>query len=210
MLELPPPPPFENGESQEEPYVRGNYIFSTAPEDGPNPTDWKPTPDRPVPTWRCEHVRIDGSRCKQPGVRGTGPEASVLTEGRNTRALCKFHGGALPHVKQLASETVSAARMRLVGATDMALDTVFDLATNPKVAEAVRLKAATEILDRAGVIKTAPEIQVEVTHKTDFASEIEKKMITMQNRFKEQFDELTDEGEIVEEPEPVQEPLPEQ
>lgn len=156
------------------------------------PADWKPRAGRELPALRCTHERDDGSRCKNFGVRGTG--------FNGTPSMCMYHGGSLPAVKKKAEATLLVARMRLVANTEMALDTLFEL-TKAGVADNIRLKASTEILDRAG-IKGGVDINVEVQHNMSMADEITKKLETMRQRqLAAEAEELKDEGEILDEPE---------
>lgn len=186
---MPPPPPIEGDE------VRPKYDnwpsaegYETVPE------DWKPKSGRELPALRCTHIRDrDDSRCKNFGVRGTG--------FNGTPSMCFIHGGSLPSVKAKAEATLLVARMRLVENTGMALDTLFEL-TKPGTAENIRLKASTEILDRAG-IKGGFDVNVEVQHSVSMAEDINKKLEIMRQRqlaaAKEAEEALVDEGEYLEE-----------
>lgn len=160
------------------------------------PADWKPKSGKELPALRCTHERDDGTRCKNFGVRGTG--------FNGTPSMCFIHGGSLPNVKKKAEATLLVARMRLVENTGMALDTLFEL-TKPGTAENIRLKAATEILDRSG-IKGGMDINVEVTQNVSLAEDIGKRLEIMRQRqlasAAEAAAELIDEGEqTVDEPE---------
>lgn len=183
-----PPPPVDDLDKKE-------FKFPSAEGYESVPEGWKPTADRPLPALRCTHVRDDDSRCKNFGVRGTG--------FNGTPSMCFIHGGSLPAVKAKAEATVLTAKLRLVENTGMALDTLFSL-TKVGTADAIRLKAATEILDRAGV-KGGYEVQVEVKESTSAAEEIQKKLSVMSARLAPKPDP-EDLGEILEE----EENLPEQ
>lgn len=117
--------------------------------------------------------------------------------------MCFIHGGSLPSVKKKAEATLLTARMRLVENTGLALDTLFEL-TKPGTAENIRLKASTEILDRAG-IKGGMDINVEVTNNVSMSEDIGKRLEIMRQRqlaaAKEAESELEDQGEIVEQDE---------
>lgn len=109
----------------------------------------KLTVANPVPTVQCTNIaRSTGKRCRRFSLRGAN--------------VCVKHGGQLPNVQEHAAAVVEAARLRMVGLADEAVDIIHDLALN-STADNVRLKASTEILDRAGV-RTNPEIEVTVTH----------------------------------------------
>lgn len=185
---MPPPPPIEGDEA---PAKYTNWPSAEGYETVP--ADWKPKAGRELPALRCTHVRDDESRCKNFGVRGTG--------FNGTPSMCFIHGGSLPPVKAKAEATLLVARMRLVESTGMALDTLFEL-TKPGTAENIRLKASTEILDRAG-IKGGFDVNVEVQHSVSMAEDINKKLEIMRQRqlaaAKEAEEALVDEGEYLEE-----------
>jgi len=85
------------------------------------------------------HSKQSGAPCKQPAIAG----------GR----VCRYHGGAAPQVKRSAQE-------RLALLVDPAIDQLTKLLK--VVGEpAVRLRAARDILDRAG-LKPKDEIKADV------------------------------------------------
>jgi hypothetical protein len=154
------------------------------------PDDWKPRNGRELPALRCIGENTEGERCKRFGVRGTG--------FNGTPAMCFYHGGSLPGVKKKAEATLLSVRMMLVQNAPKALEQVIDLSQNAS-AEAIRLKASTEILDRAG-IKGGVDISVEVTNNVSAADEIKKKLSLMAERMgadnKQAEDDLADLGEV--------------
>lgn len=84
---------------------------------------------------RCEAKTQDGTRCM------------LWSSGRiKDQGLCKMH---LKNARRPADD-VERARKRLMQTAPYAVDKLEELMDNA-VAEQVRLKAATEILDRAGV-----------------------------------------------------------
>jgi hypothetical protein len=88
--------------------------------------------------------------------------------------------------------------MMLTNAAPKALETVIDLSQNAS-AEAIKLKASTEILDRAG-IKGGVDINVEVTQTVSAADEIRKRLQLMSERMtSDAAPEPEDLGEIDEE-----------
>jgi hypothetical protein len=176
---MPEPPPLEGGTPV--------YKFPSAVGYETVPEDFKPTPARPVPALRCSHVRDDGTRCKKFGVKGTGFDMP---------AMCLRHGGSLPPVKAKAEAIVLSARMRLIEALPTALDTLIDLAENAS-AEAIKLKASTEILDRANV-KGGYEITVEVNNGADPSLDILKKLQIMRERAQPQIEDLGEKDETEE------------
>jgi hypothetical protein len=110
-----------------------------------------------------------------------------------------YHGGALPPVKAKAEATLLSVRMRLVQSAPDALQGIIDLAEAPTTGAAIKLKAYTEILDRAG-IKGGFDVNVEVTQNVSAADEISKKLALMHERMnadtKQIEDDLTDMGEV--------------
>jgi len=182
---MPEPPAFDG-----EPPAYTNFPSAEGRETVPS--DWKPRSGRELPALRCTHERDDGSRCKNFGVRGTG--------FNGTPAMCMRHGGALPTVKAKAEATLLVARMRLVENTGMALDTLFEL-TKAGVADNIRLKASTEILDRAG-IKGGFDVNVEVQGTVSMSEDINKKLDIMRQRA---LASAAEEAAVVEEAELVDE-----
>lgn len=85
---------------------------------------------------RCRQVKDDGIRCM------------LWSSGRpKDDGLCRIH---LRSVKHKTSDDIERARQKLVQAAPYAVDMLEDLMENAE-SEPVKLKAATEILDRAGV-----------------------------------------------------------
>lgn len=87
---------------------------------------------------RCKAHRKNGDRCKRP----TDPGAAV----------CGHHGARAPAVRR-------RARQRLEEATDRMARELLKMAVNPDVADAVKLRAITEALDR-GNLATKTEIEI--------------------------------------------------
>lgn len=138
----PPPPPLDDNDS---PTSLG---FSPAQQDSNTPKGWTPTLAKPIPVVRCTMTKKDGTTCGKWAVRGT--------------LVCMKHGAQLPQVRKAAEERVQAARIQLMGMTGDAT-AVLEQLMQPGVTEGIRLKAATEILDRAG-LKAGMEIAVTVEH----------------------------------------------
>lgn len=85
---------------------------------------------------RCRQVKDDGIRCM------------LWSSGRlNDDGLCRVH---LRSVRKKPGEDIERARAKLTQAAPYAVDVLEDMMENA-VSEPVKLKAATEILDRAGV-----------------------------------------------------------
>jgi len=88
-----------------------------------------------LPT-RCRHIKEDGLRCL------------LWSSGRpKDDGLCRIH---LSSTKRRPGEDVERARAKLTQAAPYAVDVLEDLMANA-TSEPVKLKASTEILDRAGV-----------------------------------------------------------
>jgi hypothetical protein len=88
-----------------------------------------------LPT-RCKHVKDDGIRCM------------LWSSGRpKDDGYCRIHLGS---VQRRPGEDVERARAKLTQAAPYAVDVLEDLMQNAQ-SEPVKLKASTEILDRAGV-----------------------------------------------------------
>jgi hypothetical protein len=87
--------------------------------------DW---PHGPTPERRCV-AHKNGEQCKNAAIKGA--------------TVCRFHGGAAPHVKR-------AARARLENAADLMAKQLLGIAIGAE-SEAVKLAAIRDALDRAGL-----------------------------------------------------------
>jgi hypothetical protein len=151
-------PDLPPGQEPEEGAPVKRFIKRTAVQQGSSiPTGWKPTAKKPIPVVRCHYIFKDsharaGERCEQWSLRGSN--------------LCYMHGGRgnLKNIETYRQSIIEAARLRLTEAVPDALQTLFDLAAN-STADNVKLKAATEVLDRAGV-KTAEQVEIDL-HVTE-------------------------------------------
>ena len=110
---------------------------------------WEPTLDAPLPTMRCVAVTNPDTmeRCGRWSIRG-------LSE-------CAAHAGyeSFPSVGVYADSVVEAARLRLMGMADTALDALADL-LGPDTRQNVRMRAVEVTLDRIGV--TPPPAKQEI------------------------------------------------
>lgn len=136
------------------------------PEDG-HPSErgsFVPSVRRPIPGQQCtatvKNGNHAGERCRRRAIYG--------------HWICLVHGGGSPLVRRKAEAVVRAARMRLIDSTEMAMETIDDLMINA-TSEAVRLKAATEVLDRAGV-RGGTEVDVTVREGQDPADLLRKRL----------------------------------
>ena len=139
--------------------------ISSAEQNSITPLGWKPTPAHPVPVVRCVQIKKDGERCKRWSIRGyvkcikhSGPGA-LMKDG---------------NVNKYAEAVIEAARLRLVDSSELALDVLEEL-TRPGTSEGIRLKAATEVLDRAGV-RGGFDLKVDVEVTQNPAEEISKRL----------------------------------
>ena len=142
--------------------------------------DWKPTYKDPIPRIRCTATSIQTQRqCEITARRGS--------------LVCYRHGADYMTDRKKQEETIEAARVRLLGMTDQAIDVIHDIAMDLEVNENTRLKAAQDILDRSGV-KPGVNMTVEVNHNHNIASELRDQMLSMR-----QPKEIEMEAEIVSE-----------
>lgn len=94
----------------------------------------------------CEYVASTGTQCKTAPVPGT------------TR--CLKHGGALIH-EDVRRAVLMNSYLKLVEATDVAVDTLVDVAAHSRN-DLARVAASKEILDRAGLTQ-----ELEISIKLD-------------------------------------------
>jgi len=115
------------------PWVIGATRMWVAEQDNPVATEKRRPTAMPH---RCRQIKDDQIRCM------------LWSSGRlKDDGLCRVH---LRHVNKNPSDDIERARKKLVQAAPYAVDTLEDLMQNA-VSEPVKLKASTEILDRAGV-----------------------------------------------------------
>jgi len=112
---------------------------------------WEPSLEAPLPTMRCVAV-VDHStmeRCGRWSIRG-------LSE-------CAAHAGyeSFPSVGVYADAVVEAARLRLMGMADTALDALQDL-LGPDTRQNVRMRAVEVTLDRVGVVPPPKKSEIDI------------------------------------------------
>lgn len=138
---------------------------------------WKPTLSKPLPPLQCSGTAKNGERCKAFAVAGI--------------EVCMNHGGSTPRMQARAQEMVTKARMSLFNLSEDAVDVIQELML-PGVSDAIRLKAAQDVLDRTG-LKTAIDINVEVEHKSETPAEaIARKLEKLSSRNKEDEEDTED------------------
>lgn len=134
--------------------------MTTAPFTNPDPSKvplvieegWEPSLDAPLPTMRCvavvDHDTME--RCGRWSIRG-------LSE-------CAAHAGyeSFPSVGVYADAVVEAARLRLMGMADTALDALQDL-LGPDIRHNVRMRAVEITLDRIGVVAPPQKQEIDIT-----------------------------------------------
>jgi hypothetical protein len=116
------------------------------------PQGWRPTLAKPLPSVQCTGTIRNGER---KGERCTNWSYAGAT-------VCIKHGAALPNVQKAAEERKTAARLILLDAAPEATEQVLYL-MKFATQENVRLAAARDVLDRAGV-KANMEIDVRHEH----------------------------------------------
>src|SRR5215217_1927828 len=115
---------------------RGEGKQTPAEQESNVPRGWKPTFQKPLPSVKCTATKRDGNPCGAWSLAGA--------------TVCLKHGGHLPNVKTAIEERKAAARLKLIDSSGDAADTIaylMQFATQ----ENVRLAAAKEVLDRAGI-----------------------------------------------------------
>jgi hypothetical protein len=106
---------------------------------------WVKEQDEPVASSKRQPTALP-SRCRT--IKDDGIRCMLWSSGRpKDDGLCRVH---LRSVKKRPGEDIERARQKLTQAAPYAVDMLEDMMENA-VSEPVKLKAATEILDRAGV-----------------------------------------------------------
>ena len=140
----------------------------------------------PLPV-RCKAIKDDGVRC-QLWSGGRLPDDG----------LCRVHLGSL---KNKPTDSVERARSRLTQASPSAVD-VLEMLMDGAESEQVKLKAATEILDRAGIrggIDLNTEVTVDVRPAASIIAERLQRLSQTALEITKEDAEQTVDAEIVEE-----------
>jgi hypothetical protein len=134
---------------REGPLVRVADLAAESEGDEWQVGDWfVPRPSRPLHSVRCDSTsRSTGERCRRWATLGA--------------RKCAKHGGlaGLPNVAEYRAKVLEQARLELLAAAGDAVGTLVRIANDEDAPRAVRVKAAAEILDRAGVHK-GTELQI--------------------------------------------------
>ena len=132
-------------EAMEMPVAHLPVVLTAQPTDSNSTTgrDWSKSS---VPERRCRAHRKTGEQCKNAAILGS--------------TVCRYHGGASKHVKM-------AARARLENATDLMAKQLLGMAIDPNVADAVKLSAIKDALDRGG-LKALNEVVVSAGAQAGF------------------------------------------
>ena len=88
---------------------------------------WALLPDTVI---RCNGTLQSGKRCRREAIEGS--------------IVCEIHGGLAPQVRRRAAE-------RVLLTADEAIQVIKSLISDPTVPAGVRLKAAQDLADRAGL-----------------------------------------------------------
>ena len=147
--------------------------------------DPKKAPMVAGPPTRCTHIKQDGVRCL------------LWCTGRKTDdGLCRVHLGS-KHNNQVGA--VAKARDRAYQAAPAAVAMLEQLMESAE-SEPVKLKAATEILDRAGVrggIEIDAKVDVEMRPAADVISERLARLLPTASAITDKLEEATAQPEIV-------------
>jgi hypothetical protein len=149
-------------------------------------TGIEPKKVAPLPS-RCKAIKDDGVRCQ------------LWTGGRpSDDGMCRVHLGSL---RNKPTDSVERARARLTQAAPTAVDTLEHLMESAE-SEPVKLKAATEILDRAGVragFDINTDVNIDVRPAASIIAErlqsIAKNAIEASQRFEEQQAAIVEEAD---------------
>src|SRR5512132_664375 len=88
---------------------------------------WTLLPDTVI---RCNGTLQSGKRCRREAIAGS--------------VVCEIHGGLAPQVRRRAAE-------RVLLSADEAIQVIRSFVSDPTVPAGVRLKAAQDLADRAGL-----------------------------------------------------------
>ena len=113
------------------------------------------------PQWKqqCVRIRKNGERCLRYAIRGS--------------TVCYSHGGAAPLTRQKAIERIEEAKNSVLHLVDPALLRLEEMLYSDR--HGVALRAALEILDRAG-LATTKQSQHEITYRMFGESELDRRI----------------------------------
>jgi len=198
IIELEPelPPGMEPEEGTAKTRRISKVGFSAYQQDSIIPLGWRPTNEKPIPVVRCSHIYPDrheraGERCRKWSLRGT------------TKCYRHSGNGNLKNVDKYRQAVIEAARLDLLDMGPDALDTLKWLFQNA-TSEAVRLKAATEVLDRSG-LKGGHEVDVSVNVGTNPSEILKDRLAALRQTAVDDATQVI-EGELVESRETAETP----
>jgi len=135
------------------------------------PPQFRPSLEAPLPQYRCRQISsLTARRCTDRALPGA--------------YLCLAHGGDLPQVREAATESIAIAKRKLAALAEPAVDVLARIMDDDAVPTQVRLKAATEVLDRAGV---RGGIEIEAKHEISITSSRDR-IIAQLDRLQEAAD----------------------
>ena len=143
---------------------------------------WKPTLKKPLPRVQCMHVDNNNKQCTL-----TAPMGSFV---------CYNHGAKMKDNLESQKKAIHDARMRITNMTGDALDVIQDLIEDMDVSPQVRLKAAQDVLDRAG-LKAGVDVEVNINHRVDLVAELRNSLEGMVSEPLIESDEVV-EAEVIE------------
>lgn len=144
-----------------------------------------PTRRNPIPARKCTaKKRKTGEPCQRWAVAGA--------------TVCSVHGGQLPRVSERAKAIQDAARLQLLDSVPDSIATIYTLAMDEDTPHAVRLKASTEILDRAG-IKGGLDVNINVNEGTSPMDKFKDKLSSLRPDKPQELEDLGESEEIIEE-----------
>ncbi len=128
------------------------------------------TPSVPMAAGQCSSSTRAGNRCRRFAIRGA--------------TVCLVHGGRLPVVRDAAADRVAEARAALFAAAPRAASVLAELLDRPETPDAVRVRAAAEILSRSG-IKPGAEVDLILSAQEDPSAILRHRLAVLAARTKQ-------------------------
>jgi hypothetical protein len=141
-------------------------------EAGKNPASWTELPTR------CKHVKRDGTRCW------------AWCFDRTSNGRCRMHAPGAALAENMGVQ-LTAARVKIMQALPAMADQLEDLALHA-ASEQVKLKATTEMMDRAGLRGGAEiEISGQLTTTADPSIVLRERLDTLRERLEPADETIT-------------------